>query len=236
MSQLAKQTVVVLGGSSGIGLAIAQAAAKQEADVVLLSRSLPKLQAAASTLPGHPRVIAVDMLQPATADTAATSIEVIDHLVLTAIDREYSLFGILESISSEQVEKNFDKLRGFTNVTRAAKAKLSQRGSITMLSGASAMKPPEATSLAAAANASIVSFAKALAIELAPVRVNSLMPGPVETPLHGENLERVRAWASTLPAQHFGQPQDIAQAAILLMTNPYITGHNLVIDGGYLLQ
>jgi NAD(P)-dependent dehydrogenase (short-subunit alcohol dehydrogenase family) len=134
------------------------------------------------------------------------------------------------------VEKSFDKLRGFTNVTRAAKAKLSQRGSITMLSGASAMKPPEATSLAAAANASIVSFAKALAIELAPVRVNSLMPGPVETPLHGENLERVRAWASTLPAQHFGQPQDIAQAAILLMTNPYITGHNLVIDGGYLLQ
>ena len=105
-----------------------------------------------------------------------------------------------------------------------------------MLSGASAMKPPEAISLAAAANASIVSFAKALAIELAPVRVNSLMPGPVETPLHGENLERIRAWASTLPAQHLGQPQDIAQAAILLMTNPYITGHNLVIDGGYLLQ
>jgi NAD(P)-dependent dehydrogenase (short-subunit alcohol dehydrogenase family) len=105
-----------------------------------------------------------------------------------------------------------------------------------MLSGAGAMKPPTATSLAAAANASIVSFAKALAVELAPVRVNCLMPGPVETSLHGENLERVRAWASTLPAQHFGQPQDIAQAAILLMTNPYITGHNLVIDGGYLLQ
>ncbi len=113
MSQLAKQTVVVLGGSSGIGLAIAQAAAEQEADVVLLSRSLPKLQAAAGTLPGHPRVIAVDMLQPATVDTAMTSIEVIDHLVLTAIDREYSLFGNLESISSEQVEKSFDKLRGF---------------------------------------------------------------------------------------------------------------------------
>jgi hypothetical protein len=98
--------------------------------VVLLSRSLPKLQAAASTLPGHPRVIAVDMLQPATVDTAMTSIEVIDHLVLTAIDQEYALFGDLESISSEQVEKSFDKLRGFINVTRAAKAKLRDRGSI----------------------------------------------------------------------------------------------------------
>jgi NADP-dependent 3-hydroxy acid dehydrogenase YdfG len=93
MSQLAKQTVVVLGGSSGIGLAIVQAAAEQEADVVLLSRSLTKLQAGATMLPGHPRVIAVDMLQPATVDTAMTSIELIDHLVLTAIDQEYALFG-----------------------------------------------------------------------------------------------------------------------------------------------
>jgi NAD(P)-dependent dehydrogenase (short-subunit alcohol dehydrogenase family) len=236
MSELAKQTVVVLGGSSGIGLAIGQAAAEQGAHVILLSRSPSKLQAAAQTLRGSALTIALDMLDSVTVDRAITSIDTIDHLILTAIDREYALFSNLESISSEQVEKSFDKLRGFINVTRAAKAKLSSRGSITMLSGAGAMKPPKGTSLAAAANASIVGFAKALAVELAPVRVNCLMPGPVETPLHGENLERIRAWASTLPAKHFGQPQDIAQAAILLMTNPYITGHNLIIDGGYLLQ
>src|SRR5258708_19967709 len=89
-----------------------------------------------------------------------------------------------------------------------------------MLSGAGAMKPPKGTSLAAAANASIVSFAKALAVELAPVRVNCLMPGPVETSLHGENLERVRACASTLPPQHSAHPNDIPQPPILLMTNP----------------
>jgi NAD(P)-dependent dehydrogenase (short-subunit alcohol dehydrogenase family) len=236
MSQLAKQTVVVLGGSSGIGLAIGQAAAEQDAHVILLSRSLSKLQAAAQTLRGSARIIALDMVDRAMVDRAMTSIDTIDHLVLTAIDREYDLFGDIESISSEQMEKSFDKLRGFINMTRAAKTKLNRRGSITMLSGAGAMKPPKGTSLAAAANASIVSFAKALAVELAPVRINCLMPGPVETSLHGENLERVRAWASTLPAQHFGQPQDIAHAAILLITNPYITGHNLVIDGGYLLQ
>lgn len=236
MSELAKQTVVVLGGSSGIGLAVGQAAAEQGAHVILLSRSLSKLQAAAQTLRGSALTIALDMLDSVTVDRAITSIDTIDHLVLTAIDREYDLFGDIESISSEQMEKSFDKLRGFINVTRAARTKLSRRGSITMLSGAGAMKPPKGTSLAAAANASILSFAKGLAVELAPARVNCLTPGPVETSLHGENLERVRAWASTLPAQHFGQPQDIAQAAILLMTNPYITGHNLVIDGGYLLQ
>jgi NAD(P)-dependent dehydrogenase (short-subunit alcohol dehydrogenase family) len=236
MNPLAGQTVVVLGGSSGIGLAVAQAAAAQDAQVILLSRSLPKLQAASKTIAGDARSIALDMLDNAAVGRAVASIGPIDHLVLTAIDREYALFGDLQAITSEQVECSFDKLRGFINVTRAAKSKLSNRASITMLSGAGAVKPPKGSGLAAAANASIVGLARALAVELAPVRVNCLMPGPVDTPLHGENLEQVRAWALTLPAQHFGRPEDIAQAALLLMTNPYITGHTLTIDGGYLLQ
>src|ERR1700730_5573180 len=126
MSQLAKQTVVVLGGSSGIGLAIGQAAAEQDAHVILFSRSLSKLQAAAQTLRGSARIIALDMVDRAMVDRAMTSIATIDHLVLTAVDREYDLFGDVESISSEQMEKSFDKLRGFINVTRAAKTKLNR--------------------------------------------------------------------------------------------------------------
>jgi len=236
MSQLAERTVVVLGASSGIGLAIAQAVARQDARVIVMSRSLAKLEAAAKTIPSSTRTIALDMLDWAAINTVIDSIETIDHLVLSAIDREYELFGSIESVTSGQVEKSFDKLRGFINVTRAAKTKLSDRASVTMLSGAGAVKPPKGTALAAAANAGVVSFARALAVELAPVRVNCLLPGAVETSLHGNNIDRVRDWALTLPAQHFGQPEDIAQAALLLMTNPYITGHTLVIDGGYLLQ
>jgi NAD(P)-dependent dehydrogenase (short-subunit alcohol dehydrogenase family) len=236
MNRFAGQTVIVLGGSSGIGLAVAQGAAAQDARVILLSRSLSKLQAASKTIPGGARTIALDMLDEAAIDRAVATIETIDHLVLTAIDREYALFGELEAITSGQVERSFDKLRGFIHLTRAAKPKLGERASITMLSGAGAVKPPKGSALAAAANASIVGFTRALAAELAPVRVNCLMPGPVETPLHGDNLEQVRAWALSLPAQHFGRPDDIAQAALLLMTNPYITGHTLTIDGGYLLQ
>ena len=95
MSQLAKQTVVVLGGSSGIGLAIAQAAAEQDAHVILLSRSLSKPQAAAQTLRGSALTIALDMLDSVTVDRAITSIDTIEHLILTAIDREYALFSNL---------------------------------------------------------------------------------------------------------------------------------------------
>jgi NADP-dependent 3-hydroxy acid dehydrogenase YdfG len=150
MNPLAGQTVVVLGGSSGIGLAVAQAAAAQDAQVILLSRSLPKLQAASKTIAGDARSIALDMLDNAAVGRAVASIGPIDHLVLTAIDREYALFGDLQAITSEQVECSFDKLRGFINVTRAAKSKLSNRASITMLSGAGAVKPPKGSGLAAA--------------------------------------------------------------------------------------
>ena len=236
LNSFEQQTVVVLGGSSGIGLGIAQAAAVQEAKVILLSRSQTKLDAAAKAVSGNVEVIAVNMLDQPAVDHAIASIGTIDHLVLTAIDQEYTLFGGIESITSQQVERSFNKLRGYINVIRAANPILSRRASITMLSGAGALKPPKGTALAAAANAGIVSFTKALAVDLAPIRVNCLMPGPVDTPLHGDNLDRVRAWAQALPAQHFGRPADIAEAALFLMTNPYVTGHTLVIDGGYLLR
>jgi NAD(P)-dependent dehydrogenase (short-subunit alcohol dehydrogenase family) len=60
------------------------------------------------------------------------------------------------------------------------------------------------------------------------------MPGAVDTPLHGDQRAEVMRWAASLPARHSGQPEDIAQAILFLMTNPYVTGHTLVIDGGYL--
>lgn len=228
------QTVVIVGASSGIGLATAKAAAALDASVIMLSRSQAKLKEAAKAVQGTARTIATDMLDRAAVEHAIASIGTIDHLVLTAIADEYALFGPIKDLTAQQVEHSFDKLRGFVNVTRAAAPLMRERASITLLSGAGAVRPPRGTSLAAAANASIVSFGKALALELAPVRVNVVMPGAVDTPLHGERRADVRTWAESLPTRHFGQPEDIAQAIVFLMTNPYMAGHTLVIDGGYL--
>jgi NAD(P)-dependent dehydrogenase (short-subunit alcohol dehydrogenase family) len=107
-----------------------------------------------------------------------------------------------------------------------------ERGSITLLSGTSAVKPPEGFSVLAAGNASIVSFGKALALELAPIRVNVVMPDVVDTPRHAGNREIIRARAESMPARHLGQPEDVAHAIVFLMTNPYMSGHTLIIDGG----
>ncbi len=108
-------------------------------------------------------------------------------------------------------------------------------GSITLLSGVSAVKPPEGFSILAATNAGVVSLGKVLGVELAPIRVNVVMPGVVDTPRHGDNRGSMRAWAESLPARHFGQPEDIAHSIVFLMTNPYVTGHTLIIDGGLTL-
>jgi NAD(P)-dependent dehydrogenase (short-subunit alcohol dehydrogenase family) len=86
----------------------------------------------------------------------------------------------------------------------------------------------------AAASGSLISFGQALALELAPIRVNVLMSGVVDTKIHAERRAQMKAWAEQeLPVQRFGQPEDIAAAIELLMTNPYVTASTLRVDGGF---
>ncbi|WP_437498493.1 SDR family oxidoreductase [Sorangium sp. So ce1099] len=235
-SQLSGQTVAVVGASSGIGLATARAAAARGARVIMLSRSQARLdEAAASVAGGTTRAVAMDMLDAAAVDRVMASIGGIDHLVLTAVADELASRAPIGALTAEQVERSFDKLRGFVNVLRAAAPLLRERGSVTLMAGASAERPPrEGFSVLAAASGSILSFGKALALELAPIRVNVLMAGVVDTAIHAGRREQMKAWAEKdLLVRRFGQPEDIAHAIEFLMTNPYMTGHTLTVDGGF---
>jgi NAD(P)-dependent dehydrogenase (short-subunit alcohol dehydrogenase family) len=236
MSAPERETVVVVGASSGIGLAVARRAAAQGADVVMLSRSQARLDEAAKTAaPGRVRAIAMDMLDRAAVDGVIASVGAIDHLVLTAVADELASCAPVRELTTEQVERTFDKLRGYVNVTRAAVPLLRPGGSITMLTGASAVKPPrEGFSVLAAASGSILSFGKALALELAPLRVNVVLSGVVDTAIHATRRADMKAWAEKdLPVRRFGQPEDVAEAIDLLMHNPYITASTLTVDGGF---
>ena len=138
----------------------------------------------------------------------------------------------------EKLERALDKLRGFVTTTQVAAALIPPDGSITLFSGASAVSPPKVgMAVLAAANASIIGLGKALARELAPIRVNVIMPGVVDTgvwgPADGDQRQQLVAWAeSSLPARHLGKPAEVAALAVLAMTNPFITGAVLVADGG----
>jgi NAD(P)-dependent dehydrogenase (short-subunit alcohol dehydrogenase family) len=230
------QRVVVVGASSGIGLAVAQHAAKAGADVVMVSRSIDKLREAAAVVQGSPELVALDMLDAAGVRVTFAKLGPVDHLVLTAVADENKRRGPVHELTDDQFERSVDKLRGFFHVVRALSPTMTERGSITLTSGGSALKPPrQGMSVLAAVNASVIAFGHALALELAPRRVNVVTPGVVDTSVWAPaDRERIRAWAESadLPARRFGQPADIAQAMLLLMTNPYVTGHNLVVDGG----
>lgn len=234
MSALAGQTVVIVGASSGIGLATARAAASEGAMVLMISRSREKLEAAAQTVAGNVTLAAADMLDASAIRAAIASAGAIDHLVLTAVADEIPRIAPLSQLSLDQMDGSMGKLRGYFLATQAAASAMRERGSITMTSGASRLKPTLGMSVLGAVAAAVTTFARTLALELAPVRVNSVTPGVVDTPIHaGARHEGVRTWAeSTLLARRFGKPEDIAHAILFLMVNPYMTGHDLVIDGG----
>jgi NAD(P)-dependent dehydrogenase (short-subunit alcohol dehydrogenase family) len=238
MNPLANKIVVIVGASSGIGLATARLAAERGAQVIMLSRSQAKLDAAATSVHGNgsnTRALAMDMLDSSAVDKVIGSTPTLDHLVLTAVADELASRAPIAQLTNEQFERSVDKLRGFVNVIRAAAPRLSKSGSITLMTGASAVKPPrEGFTVLAAASGSILSFGKALALELAPIRVNVVMAGVVDTAIHADNRDEIKTWAEqSLLVQRFGQPEDIANAIELSMTNPYLTASTLTIDGGF---
>jgi len=236
MATLSDQRVMVVGGSSGIGLATVRAAAREGAEVIMVSRSAEKLDAAKRGIAGKVSSRAVDMLDRPAVQSLLEELEFIDHLVLTAVANEGKLRHRVIEISDEDFDRSLDKFRGFFHFVRAAAPKIRRGGSITITSGDSALKPPrQGMSVLAAVNAAVAAFSKALSLELAPVRVNAVSPGVVDTAVWSSaDREKIKAWAESpeLPAQRFGQPEDIAHAMIFLMTNLYVTGHLLVVDGG----
>jgi len=235
MIDLSAAKVLVLGGSSGIGLAVARGAASLGAQLILLGRSADKLAAAAESVPGA-TTIPVDMRDERAVAAAITSIGEVDHVVLTAVADELERKAPLVKLTDVQIERSFDKMRGFLNILRHVATKLSGHGSITMLTGVSAIKPGPEFALLAAESASITGLCRGIARDLAPVRANVIMAGVVDTPIHADHRTPIKEWAeSNLPLRRFGQPEDIAHAALFLMTNPYVTGQTLIVDGGLTL-
>lgn len=232
--RLEGQTIVVVGASSGIGRAITDLAARNGAAVAMLARSAERLAAAAADIKGATHWHPVDMRIAEDVEAALSIYESINHLVLTAVADEYARAKPIAELDVNDLERSFDKLRGYFNVIKAVASRMKATGSVTMMCGAATLRPPATGfSLLAAEGAAIPGFARALARELSPVRVNVIMAGVVDTPIHDGQREALASWAETaLPARRFGQPDDIADAILFAMGNSYLTGETLIVDGG----
>ena len=231
---LAGQTVVVIGGSSGIGLETARRARSEGADVVLAGRNPDRLEHAARE---------VGALSSAAFD--ATDFERLDRFfdeLPTPIDHVMSAAGSpyyarLADIDFARARRNADEHLWLPlHIARRAAGKVRPGGTLLFVGGTGGRRPA-ATPLVSAFTAALPALTRALALEIAPVRVNLIAPGFVDTPLSasllGDQLDaRREQLRRTLPIRRVVGPADVAALAVHLMTNTAVTGATYDIDGG----
>lgn len=233
MSDLRGSRFLVLGGSSGIGLAVAKQAFAEGARVHVASRSRAKLDKAVSEIgPGS-----VGLELDVTDDEAVASFFALekewDHVVVSAAE---TVGGPVRKQTMADARKTMlSKFWGAYHVARSARIR--QQGSLCLVSGFRSFRPSASTVLQGAINAALEALARGLALELAPIRVNVVSPGLTATPMWSAMSEGDRASmfgnaAKHLPAGRVGQPEDIANAVLFLAKTPFATGSTVLVDGG----
>lgn len=228
------ERVVVVGGSSGIGLETARLALAAGASVTIAGRSEDRLRRAAADLGGAVRSVVADVTDDGSVKALFDGETRVDHVFLPAGEIKPGGGDVLGADLSALRSILESRLLGVVHVVRRARPKMAG-GSITLMSGLYANRPAPGAALGAAAVAAIDGMTRALALDLAPIRVNAVAPGLIDTPLwdsFGPQRDAILAQATALPVGRIGRPDEVAAAVLLLMSNGFVTGTVLAIDGG----
>jgi NAD(P)-dependent dehydrogenase (short-subunit alcohol dehydrogenase family) len=226
--------VVVVGGSSGIGLATAEMAKREGADVIVASRNVERLDAVAERL--NAIAIPADVTSDESVAKLFQSCGPVDHVVVTAAQLRT---GPFKTVKMEDVRATMEgKFWGAWRVAQAADIR--PGGSLTLVSGYLSIRPRPNAAIVSAANGALESLARALALELAPVRVNAVSPGIIDTPIRAAmpeaaRLDMLAKTAASLPVGRVGVGEDIAQQILAFMTIGFATGSIVYLDGGALV-
>jgi NAD(P)-dependent dehydrogenase (short-subunit alcohol dehydrogenase family) len=232
-AKLTDRTVLVIGRGGGIARAVALAAREAGARVVVAGRDQESLARAYD----DPAVTAetVDLTDEASIAALAERLGEVDHIVSTASARAR---GLVDALEQKTVQLSFDtKVIGPIMLAKHFKGRIREGGSLTLFSGSSAVKPVPGMLAVAATNGAADVITKALAVELAPVRVNAISPGTVDTGAYDGLGEEKKAalFADRVarnPTRRIGTAEDIAEAVVFAMTNTFMTGVSLAVDGG----
>jgi NAD(P)-dependent dehydrogenase (short-subunit alcohol dehydrogenase family) len=231
---LSGQKVVVVGGSSGIGFSTAELAKREGAEVIIASRNVERLNAAAEKL--GVKAIVADVTSDESIAALFRGCGPVDHVVVTAAQLRS---GPFKTVAMEDVRATMEgKFWGAWRVARAADIR--PGGSLTLVSGFLSIRPRPNSAIVGAANGAIESLARSLALELAPVRVNAVSPGIIDTPIRAAmpeaaRLDMLARTAASLPVGRVGVGDDIARQILAFMTIGFMTGSIVYLDGGALV-
>jgi NAD(P)-dependent dehydrogenase (short-subunit alcohol dehydrogenase family) len=231
--------VVIVGGSSGIGLAVAEQAASHGANVVIVSSNAERIREAIKSIGGDAQGQAVDVSDEKAVESFFTNVGAFDHLVFTAGD-SLSL-NELASTDLKQARRAFE-LRYWSALAavKYGSPQIRKGGSVVLTTGVAGRRPQNGWVIPASVCGAIEALTRALAVELAPIRVNAVSPGVVRTNLwqNMSSAEREQLYESVgkrLPVGRVGEVHDIAQAYLFLMREGFGTGQTVVVDGGTVL-
>jgi NAD(P)-dependent dehydrogenase (short-subunit alcohol dehydrogenase family) len=236
---LQKSRVVVAGGTSGIGFAVADAAAQAGAEVIIVSSNPERVTAALARLPQGTHGESLDLTDEAQVSAFFSRVGALDHLVYTA--GESLLLKNLADLSMEAAQRAFEvRYWGALKAVKYAAPLIRTGGSITLTSGVASSRPLPAWTIPASILGAIESLTRTLAVELAPLRVNAVAPGVLRTALWDNMSEADREGlydyiAEKMPVRRVGEAKDVAQTYLYLMQQGFSTGQVIVVDGGHVL-
>ena len=230
------QRIVVLGGTSGIGHATARAAALEGAAVTVVSSSAGRLENALKGLPSTATGQVANLTVEAEIRDFFARAGSFDHLIYTA--GEPLTLGELGDLQLEPAKRAFDiRFWGTLLSAKYGAPRMRAGGSIVLTSGSAKDRPEKGWAVASSITGALATLTRALAVELAPIRVNAVAPGVVRTPLWASIPEAMREamyaeLGRKLLVGRVGDPEDIAEAYLFLMRERFITGEVISVDGG----
>jgi NAD(P)-dependent dehydrogenase (short-subunit alcohol dehydrogenase family) len=229
-----RPTVVVVGGTSGLGRDLARHYTELGRHVTVSGRDLDRATAAAAELGDGASAAAFDLADPMSIDAALSDVGAVDRLVLAALERDvnevrnYDIAAALRLVTL--------KLVGYTEVVHALIDRLTDDASILVYGGLAKARPYPGSTTVTTVNAGVDGIVRALVGELAPIRVNAIHPGIVaDSPFWESKDEALEAVLARTPSGRLVQMRDVSEAAAALLENPSINGTELRVDGGWSL-
>ncbi len=232
---LAGKRVIVIGGSSGIGFAVATLARQLVAAVAIASSNAASVNAAVERLTGATGYV-VDLKDEGSISRFLSRLEPFDHLAIAAGDFDKRQFAATQDLDLSVGREAFElRFWGSFAVIKNGRHKMAQNGSITLTSGMLAHRPSKGSPLPTAVTGAVEHLVRGLAVDLAPQRINAVCPGLTHTDLAKRVPGRIEAATAVLPLPQAASPAEAATAYVYIMLNGYLTGQVLAVDGGGLL-